>query len=86
MKKRGSSTTTSAVATSEALLRLGATSPAELRLSRVVTRYIRSVVDACDGNRSVAARLMGIPRRTLQRKLAKALAEKKAGKRRRRAR
>ncbi|RME38490.1 MAG: sigma-54-dependent Fis family transcriptional regulator [Deltaproteobacteria bacterium] len=40
-----------------------------LPLAEVERRYIERVLDACDGNRSVAARILGIDRKTLYRKL-----------------
>jgi len=41
-----------------------------LPLAEVEQRYIRRVLDACDGNVSRAARILGIDRRTLYRRLA----------------
>lgn len=55
---------------SEALLRLGAVDPTDLHVRTVVSEHITYVLDACDGNRTFAAELLGIPRRTLQRWLA----------------
>ncbi len=40
-------------------------------LREVELAYIRHVLDACDGNRSAAARLLGIGRNTLLRKISK---------------
>jgi len=42
----------------------------QLPLAEVERGYIRRVLDACDGNVSRAARILGIDRRTLYRKLA----------------
>ena len=41
----------------------------QLPLAEVERGYIRQVLDACDGNVSRAARILGIDRRTLYRKL-----------------
>ncbi len=48
-----------------------AESPSEfVALEEVEKRYILRVLDAAQGNRSVAARILGLDRKTLQRKLA----------------
>lgn len=49
------------------LLRLRTLDPDDLKISNVVREHIANVLDACEGNRSLAAPLLGIPRRTLQR-------------------
>ena len=41
-----------------------------LALDEVEKRHILQVLDACGGNKSVAARRLGIARKTLDRKLA----------------
>ena len=46
---------------------LGAWSSADVRLQRVIDRHIARVLDAADGNLSLAADLLGIHRRSLQR-------------------
>ena len=58
---------------------LGVTSAQELHLSVREEQHILRVLKACGGVRSVAARLLGLPRRTLQRKLAGISPRKKAG-------
>jgi two-component system response regulator RegA len=45
--------------------------PAPPSLAAVEWEYIQRVLDACDGNVSEAARLLGVHRRSLQRKLKK---------------
>jgi two-component system response regulator HydG len=48
-----------------------AESPSEfVALEEVEKRYILRVLEAAQGNRSVAARILGLDRKTLQRKLA----------------
>jgi transcriptional regulator with PAS, ATPase and Fis domain len=54
-----------------ALLRLGATRKQEVRLRDAEALHIRRVLKACDGSRTLAAELLGIPRRTLQRKMTR---------------
>lgn len=56
---------------SEALLRFGATRRRELQLDAAILDHVKRVIEACHGNKSLAAELMGIPRRTLQRWLAR---------------
>ena len=41
-------------------------------LSQLEEQYIARVLDRCEGNKSEAARILGIDRRTLYRKLARA--------------
>ncbi len=43
----------------------------EATLETIVDNHLVRVVEACDGNRSAAARVLGIHRRSLQRKLGK---------------
>ena len=43
--------------------------PTQLALSDVARDYILKTLEACDGNRSVAARLLGISIRTLRSKI-----------------
>ena len=50
-----------------ALAFLGARSADEVRLTKVVDRHVKHVLDAADGNLSVAAELLGVNRRTMQR-------------------
>lgn len=50
-----------------ALAYLGATNAAEIRLTRVVDQHIARVLDAADDNLSLAADLLGMHRRSLQR-------------------
>jgi hypothetical protein len=57
---------------------LGVTRARELYLSAHEEQHILRVLKACGGVRSAAARLLGIPRRTLQRKLAEIPRRKKA--------
>jgi ActR/RegA family two-component response regulator len=66
----------------EAILRFGATDRRALLLRPLVLAHVRAVMRACDENRSLAAELLGIPRRTLQRWLART--RKPAAKTRRR--
>jgi hypothetical protein len=49
------------------LKRLGMEHVDNLRLATACASHIARVLDACDGNKSLAARLLGINRRTLQR-------------------
>ena len=51
--------------------REASTTPATASLGRVEWEYIQRVLRECGGNISQAARLLGINRRSLQRKLAK---------------
>ena len=44
-----------------------ALAPVDLRLKTVERDYIRSVLDAVDGNLSVASKILGVNRRSLQR-------------------
>jgi ActR/RegA family two-component response regulator len=53
-----------------ALASLGETDRSAIRLDNIVDQHLRRVLDACDGNRSIAARLLGINRKTLARKLS----------------
>jgi ActR/RegA family two-component response regulator len=50
-----------------ALAYLGAPNAGEIRLTRVVERHIARVLDAADDNLSLAAKLLGMHRRSLQR-------------------
>lgn len=50
-----------------ALAYLGAPSVDELPMQRVIDRHIARVLDAADGNLSLAADLLGMHRRSLQR-------------------
>ena len=50
-----------------ALAYLGGPRPTEIRLKHVVDQHIKRVLAATDGNLSVAAELLGINRRSLQR-------------------
>jgi transcriptional regulator with PAS, ATPase and Fis domain len=47
---------------------VAATGPEALDLDTVVSRHIQRVIKACGGNKSAAARLLGLDRRTLLRK------------------
>jgi hypothetical protein len=51
------------------LLKLGVEHLDDLRLSTIVASHIRRILDACDQNVSLAARVLGMSRRGLQRKL-----------------
>jgi ActR/RegA family two-component response regulator len=50
-----------------ALAIFGATSLADTRLQTAIDRHIARVLDAADGNLSLAAKLLGMHRRSLQR-------------------
>lgn len=50
-----------------ALAYLGAWTPSNVRLQGVIDRHIARVLAAADGNLSLAAELLGIHRRSLQR-------------------
>jgi hypothetical protein len=50
-------------------LTVGVTTPEEMLLDAVTRAHVRRVLDACEWNRSLAARALGIYRRTLQRML-----------------
>jgi ActR/RegA family two-component response regulator len=50
-----------------ALAFLGALNADDVRLKRVVDRHIARVLDAADQNLSLAAKLLGMHRRSLQR-------------------
>lgn len=50
-----------------ALAYLGIRSAAEIQLDRVIDEHIERVLDAADGNLSLAADLLGMHRRSLQR-------------------
>jgi ActR/RegA family two-component response regulator len=50
-----------------ALAYLGAPDPRDVVLSHVEDSHIKRVLDACDGNLSLAAELLGMHRRSLQR-------------------
>jgi DNA-binding protein Fis len=52
-----------------ALASLGVAHRGAVRLTTVVEEHLRRVVDACEGNQSLAAELLGIDRNTLARKL-----------------
>jgi ActR/RegA family two-component response regulator len=54
---------------SDALRRFGAKHLRELRLRQVLDSHIQRVIRACDGNISLAAKLLGVHRRSLQRRL-----------------
>jgi len=54
---------------SDALRRFGAKHLRELRLREVLDGHIQRVIRACDGNISLAAKLLGVHRRSLQRRL-----------------
>jgi ActR/RegA family two-component response regulator len=54
---------------SEALRRFGAKHLRELRLREILDSHIQRVIRACDGNISLAAKLLGVHRRSLQRRL-----------------
>jgi DNA-binding protein Fis len=51
------------------LASLGVAHRGAVRLNTVVEEHLRRVVDACEGNQSLAAQLLGIDRNTLARKL-----------------
>jgi ActR/RegA family two-component response regulator len=50
-----------------ALAIFGATNADDVRMQRVIDRHIARVLDAADGNLSLAADLLGMHRRSLQR-------------------
>jgi ActR/RegA family two-component response regulator len=50
-----------------ALAFLGATNATDIRLQVVIDRHMTRVLDASDGNLSLAAKLLGMHRRSLQR-------------------
>jgi ActR/RegA family two-component response regulator len=52
-----------------AVASLGIANITEARLDSVEVRHIKRVLAATDGNISLAAKLLGMPRRTLQRKM-----------------
>jgi DNA-binding protein Fis len=54
-----------------AMERLGAHEINSVKLDHVVDSHLVRVVEACDGNRSAAAAVLGVDRRTLQRMLCK---------------
>jgi ActR/RegA family two-component response regulator len=54
---------------SDALRRFGAKHLRDLRLRAVLDAHIQRVIQACDGNISLAAKLLGVHRRSLQRRL-----------------
>ncbi len=66
-----------------AVASLGISNVTEARLDKVEVKHIRKVLDAADGNISLAARLLGLPRRTLQRKLKRLKPAKRKPTRRR---
>jgi ActR/RegA family two-component response regulator len=67
-----------------ALAILGATNADEVRLKYVVEQHIKRVLGAADDNMSLAAKLLGMHRRSLQRHaLRKRLAARRRKKRRR---
>jgi len=47
----------------------GVVLPADLTLDEASRRYMQATVDACDGNRTEAARRLGVGRNTITRKL-----------------
>jgi ActR/RegA family two-component response regulator len=55
-------------ARSLALAYLGVQSIADVRLARVVNSHVERVIDAADGNLTVAAELLDVNRRSLQRR------------------
>lgn len=67
-----------------ALAFLGATSADEVRLKHVVEQHIKRVLGAADENLSLAAKLLGMHRRSLQRHaLRKRLESRRRAKKRR---
>src|SRR5258708_5331690 len=52
-----------------ALLRLGVRTPLDAHLQTVEEAHLLRVLAVCDGNRSLAADVLGLERRTLQRRL-----------------
>jgi transcriptional regulator with GAF, ATPase, and Fis domain len=50
-----------------AIAYLGSPSPSEIRLDEVIADHIKRVLEATDGNLSLAAKLLGMHRRSLQR-------------------
>jgi ActR/RegA family two-component response regulator len=50
-----------------ALAIFGASNAADVQMQRVIDRHIARVLDATDGNLSLAANLLGMHRRSLQR-------------------
>ena len=54
-----------------ALAFLGVAHPAELHLERIVDDHIARVLEAADGSVSLAATILGVNRRTLQRHRAR---------------
>jgi transcriptional regulator with GAF, ATPase, and Fis domain len=50
-----------------ALAYLGTPAPAQIRLDEVISDHIKRVLEATDGNLSLAATLLGMHRRSLQR-------------------
>ena len=54
---------------SDALRRFGAKHLRELRLREVLDAHIQRVIRACGGNISLASKLLGVHRRSLQRRL-----------------
>lgn len=65
--RRGSSRSRAEQARNLALAFLGATSADEVQLDRVIDAHIRRVLGATDENLSLAAKLLGMHRRSLQR-------------------
>jgi ActR/RegA family two-component response regulator len=56
-----------------AVLRFGAADAKELQLQAAIADHVARVLAACSGSISLSAVLLGIPRRTLQRMLARGL-------------
>jgi two-component system response regulator RegA len=67
MKKRPRRGTRAAQARDLALAILGTANAADVQLQTVIDRHIARVLDATDGNLSLAADLLGMHRRSLQR-------------------
>jgi len=67
MKRRGDAQRTAGI--QRALARLGIREPREARLRSVVEAYLIKVLAVCDGNRTLAAAVLGVPRASLQRRL-----------------
>jgi ActR/RegA family two-component response regulator len=65
--RRNRSTKRPANAHDLALAYLGVSSVDDVRMQRVIERHIARVLEAADGNLSLAAELLGVNRRTMQR-------------------
>lgn len=44
--------------------------PERFRLDELIDWYVNEAVSACEGSRSMAARVLGVARRTVQRRMA----------------